>query len=311
MDELKETISKNLVQLRDKAHLTQRQLAEMLNYSDKAVSKWERGEAIPDVRVLIQICKIYGITLDELVTKKNVAESAQPEKHINVKRLLITCISAVFVWFIAAVIFLALVFTASTSDMAWMVFVVAPLPMSIVLLVFCVKWWNKVFQGITSSMVLWSCVLIALEFVHQFAPDFKAILWIYLGAGVFEVLLIMWFVLRWFMKSQLPKIKATRQARRKAAGKGTKSAPVKAARTPKASKAPKADLTPDSTDISGGKENAAAKGKDAGGSVKPAAVRKDTGGKDTYAALITKDPDGKDTDAAAWKDADGSEKAGT
>ncbi|MCD8307714.1 MAG: helix-turn-helix domain-containing protein [Clostridia bacterium] len=246
MDELKETISKNLVQLRDKAHLTQKQLAEMLNYSDKAVSKWERGEAIPDIRVLIQICKIYGITLDELVTKKNVAESAQPVKHINVKRLLITCISAVFVWFVATVLFLILHFVPSTSSYAWMVFIVAPLPMSIVLLVFCVKWWHKVFQAVSSSLVLWSCVLIAAEFVFQFALSwYEQVQWVYLGAAVFEVLIIMWFVLRWFMTSQLPKIKATRQAKRKTAGKNAaKAVPVKAARTPSAPKAPKASGTP-------------------------------------------------------------------
>lgn len=47
MEDLKEIIAKNLTQLRTHAQLTQIQLAEKLNYSDKAVSKWERGEAIP------------------------------------------------------------------------------------------------------------------------------------------------------------------------------------------------------------------------------------------------------------------------
>lgn len=143
------------------------------------------------------------------------------------------------------------------GDKAWMIFVVAPLPMSIVLLVFCVKWWNKVFQAITSSMVLWSAVLMALEFVHQFAPDFKAILWVYLGAAIFEVLIIMWFVLRWFMTSQLPRIKANRQAKRKAAAKKDTGAAVKAAKAPRA---PKTDAAADSgTDAgAGGKD----KGKD-------------------------------------------------
>ncbi len=255
MDELKETISKNLVQLRAKAHLTQVQLAEMLNYSDKAVSKWERGEAIPDIRVLIQICKIYGITLDELVTKKNLAEEAHPVKHINVKRLLITCISAVFVWFVATVIFLCLFFVPATSAYAWMVFVVAPLPMSIVLLVFCVLWWNKALQAVSSSLVLWSCVLLVQEFVIQFAPDFTQIMWLYLGAAVFEVLIILWFVFRWFMTKQLPKMKADRQAKNKASGKASvkdkdaKGNTVKTTRTPRPRKTAKVDLTEDSTEL--------------------------------------------------------------
>ena len=68
MDELKETIAKNLVQLRTEARLTQLQLAEMLNYSDKAVSKWERGDAIPDLRVLIKLANIYNITVDDIIS---------------------------------------------------------------------------------------------------------------------------------------------------------------------------------------------------------------------------------------------------
>ena len=61
MDELKETIAKNLVELRTASRMTQLQLAEKLNYSDKAVSKWERGEAIPDIRVLKKLSEIYNI----------------------------------------------------------------------------------------------------------------------------------------------------------------------------------------------------------------------------------------------------------
>ena len=71
MDELKETISKNLIELRTQARLTQAQLADMLNYSDKAVSKWERGEAIPDIRVLIKLAEIYNINVDDIIKSAN------------------------------------------------------------------------------------------------------------------------------------------------------------------------------------------------------------------------------------------------
>ena len=54
--------------------LTQLELAEKINYSDKAVSKWERGESIPDVTVLMTIASLFGVTLDFLVT-----EHAEPE----------------------------------------------------------------------------------------------------------------------------------------------------------------------------------------------------------------------------------------
>ena len=79
MEDLKDVIAKNLVELRTNAKLTQLQLAEMLNYSDKAVSKWERGEAIPDIRVLTKIAEIYGVTLDDIVSGENLSAPVPPK----------------------------------------------------------------------------------------------------------------------------------------------------------------------------------------------------------------------------------------
>ena len=58
MKDLKDIIAHNLVRLRQQAGLTQLKLAEKLNYSDKAVSKWEMGESIPDILVLIQLAEL-------------------------------------------------------------------------------------------------------------------------------------------------------------------------------------------------------------------------------------------------------------
>ena len=62
-------MARNLTACRKAAGLTQMQLAEKLNYSDKAVSKWERGESLPDVAVLCELAKLYGVTLDYLVVQ--------------------------------------------------------------------------------------------------------------------------------------------------------------------------------------------------------------------------------------------------
>ena len=77
MNDLKDVIAKNLTELRTHARLTQLQLAEMLNYSDKAVSKWERGDAIPDIRVLVRISEIYGVSLDDIVKDGSVLPQIQ------------------------------------------------------------------------------------------------------------------------------------------------------------------------------------------------------------------------------------------
>lgn len=198
MDDLKDIISKNLVNLRTQAHLTQLQLAEMLNYSDKAVSKWERGEAIPDLRVLIQLTDIYGITLDDLVKFNGVSPRIEPVRHINGKRVFITVLSALLVWFIATGLFVLFFFIPQTAAYAYLVFVVAPLPTAIVITVFSVKWGNRITNGFATSFILWSCVLVFHIFVITFAPQFTQIYYLYIVAAVFEILIVLWFVYRWY-----------------------------------------------------------------------------------------------------------------
>ena len=81
-DNVKNVIAKNIVELRKANNLKQSELAEMLNYSDKAVSKWESGNSMPDISVLIKIGDIFGITLDDLV-KENAAEKASTVNKAN------------------------------------------------------------------------------------------------------------------------------------------------------------------------------------------------------------------------------------
>lgn len=64
-DQLKGIIAKNLSRFRKAAGITQQQLAQQINYSDKAVSKWERGEGIPDVVVLKTLADMYGVTVND------------------------------------------------------------------------------------------------------------------------------------------------------------------------------------------------------------------------------------------------------
>ena len=68
MDELKLIFASNLIRLRTAAGMTQAELGEQLNYSDKSISKWERGEAIPDAAVLKRMSEIFGVTVDYLLT---------------------------------------------------------------------------------------------------------------------------------------------------------------------------------------------------------------------------------------------------
>lgn len=198
MDDLKETIAKNLVALRSKSKLTQLQLAEMLNYSDKAVSKWERGEAIPDLRVLIRLSEIYNITVDDIVRPSTV-EKIKPKMNIGKKRLLIILLSLGLVWFVATVTFMIFFFIPKTEDYAYLSFVFAPFVCAILLVVFSSKWGNWITNICACSLLIWTLAVIFHLFVIAFT-QFNKIYFIYIVGGVFEVLVILWFTLKKVMK---------------------------------------------------------------------------------------------------------------
>ncbi len=76
MTDIKSVIAKNISELRIKNGMTQLELAESLQYSDKAVSKWERGESVPEIATLKAIAELFEVTLDFLVSEHENCESA-------------------------------------------------------------------------------------------------------------------------------------------------------------------------------------------------------------------------------------------
>ncbi len=197
MEDLKEVIAKNLVRLRREAGITQMKLAEMLNYSDKAVSKWERGDAIPDLRVLIQLAEIYHIKVDDIITEQP-EKVVKPKLNLRKKRLLIVLLSVGLVWFIATGVFAIVYFYPQLERFAWLTYVVAPLVSSVVLTVFSGIWGSKLTNAVACTLILWSVVAIFHVFFAVFAPVIAAEKWwlFYLVAAPFQILIIFWFFLR-------------------------------------------------------------------------------------------------------------------
>ena len=83
MNDIKFIVAKNITQLRQEKKMTQLELAEQLNYSDKAVSKWEHADSMPDIATLVEIANIFGVTLDYLVEEEHkkpvVKEKKEPQ----------------------------------------------------------------------------------------------------------------------------------------------------------------------------------------------------------------------------------------
>jgi transcriptional regulator with XRE-family HTH domain len=106
MKDLTPIVSHNLTELRKARGLTQGQLAEKFSYSDKSISKWEHGGALPDLGTLQELADYYGVTLDYLTHEESDASLSDygthdPEKE-RVNRIVIVCLGVTFIWTIVA-----------------------------------------------------------------------------------------------------------------------------------------------------------------------------------------------------------------
>lgn len=168
-EKLRATLGTNIASYRKQQGMTQLILAEKLNYSDKAVSKWERGESIPDVLTLVQISELFGIGVNDLLADPNVLpETSSPviekmekavEKTLKRKadKLSILGLCSLLVWFVALLLFVVL----SSVDIArsWIAFFYAIPVNAIVMLSLLSAWrdfrWNKSLI----SVIVWGSLL--------------------------------------------------------------------------------------------------------------------------------------------------------
>lgn len=167
MQDLKPIIAKNITALRQEQKMTQIDLAEQLNYSDKAVSKWERGESVPDVMVLKAIADLFGVTLDYLLeeehrlpaeVKEEVKEEKKPVSAMR-SHTVVTLLSELIVWFVATVGFVVVDMIWPRHSAEWLPFVYAVPVSMIVWLVFNSIWFNTRRNYLIISLLVWSLLL--------------------------------------------------------------------------------------------------------------------------------------------------------
>ena len=165
MENLNFIIGKNLTELRKKNKLTQLELAEMLNYSDKAVSKWENGESVPSIEVLYRICKIYNVSLDYIVGETPQPVPIVTTAKIRKKRLIITMLSILAVWLAVVVFFTA--FDIFSHIKIWILFCWA-VPASLIISIVFDSVWNRhklLFWLV--SLLIWSLLIcLSLQFFN-------------------------------------------------------------------------------------------------------------------------------------------------
>ena len=202
-EKLKTRIGANIAMYRKNAGLTQAGLAAKLNYSDKAISKWERGESVPDVITLLQLAEQFEITVNELLSDPNaLPEDGDPgtlekamtqvsERALNRKanKNVIQALSSTLVWFVALLIFVVL----STFDIPYseLAFLYAIPINAIVLLSLRSAWHDFRWNRWLISAIVWG-FLLAIHVSLVVLLDFD--MWrMYLLGIPGEVATTLWF----------------------------------------------------------------------------------------------------------------------
>ncbi len=158
MENVKETIAKNLLELRKSRRMTQQELAEKINYSDKAISRWEHAETLPDIETLCKICEIYGVRFEYLLQKEQPAR-ANPYiiQRTSGNKIAISLIALVSVWMIAIVAYVYA--SLFMNDNSWQLFIWA-IPVSSIVCQFCNRLWGKkILSYVFISITAWSIIL--------------------------------------------------------------------------------------------------------------------------------------------------------
>ena len=157
--DLREITAKNITALRTAKKMTQLELGEALSYSDKAISKWERGEAVPDAYVLVELSRIFGVSVDWLLSPHTEDEPApRPNADRDRLRMAITLISFLGVFFAATVAFVTM---ALVWHFYWQIFIYALPAALIVLLVFNSLWGRRILTLPIVGLLVASAVLVA------------------------------------------------------------------------------------------------------------------------------------------------------
>lgn len=160
MENVKEIIAKNLLELRKQRRYTQQDLATKLNYSDKAISRWEHAETLPDIETLCKICDLYGVKFEYLLQKEQPAASKNPYviKHKSGNRIIMGLLAVTVVWLLACILF-SYSETFGGKNL-WTLFIWA-LPTSGIIVLVLNRMWRgpKLFAILSSSFVLWTLLL--------------------------------------------------------------------------------------------------------------------------------------------------------
>ena len=188
-----ELLAKNLAYYRKASGLTQLELAEKFNYSDKSVSKWERGEGFPDVFVLKSLADFYGITVDDFYVPEH--KKVATTNHSLSKQVYIKLLSLGIGWLVTITTFFFLnTLLGDVKFQTWLVFIYGIVLTGIILLVFNFIYHHRFLRVIDTSIIIWSTAM-TIFFTFYVVMDLP-LPFLFVVAVPLQILEIIWFLFR-------------------------------------------------------------------------------------------------------------------
>ncbi len=170
-EKLKAQIGSNIAAFRKRAGLTQSGLGERLNYSDKAVSKWERGESVPDVLTMIQLAEQFEVSVNELLEDPNqlpaepvglqkaMAQVSEKALKRKANKHIILGLSSTLVWFVAVLVFVVVSAFDFLEPYSYLAFVYAVPADAVVRLSLRSAWRDFRWNRALISVIMWGSLL--------------------------------------------------------------------------------------------------------------------------------------------------------
>lgn len=187
--ELHKRIAINIAYYRRLSGLTQSELAERINYSDKSVSKWEHAAGAPSIHVLAMLAELFGVSVNDLISEN--APLPSPDPKLREKRRVVTLMQLIAaVWLAATAVFSCLVIFAPSANHPWMAFVVAVPASCVAGVVVSARWWGHLAQLLSVSALTWTTA--ACAFILLLDNSFAFLIFTVCAAG--QVLVLLWYI---------------------------------------------------------------------------------------------------------------------
>ncbi len=168
---IEQIISKNLIELRKSKNLKQTELSEKIGYSDKTISRWEKGTSIPDITTLVALAEFYDVSLEDLIRENAVKKSSEEERRLAQEKAIndysMVLLSIMTVWLIATLVYVGLIWFQEMYY--WQAFVCA-IPASTFLVYRRskkknnIKWFNFLLVSMLIISFVSACYCVFIEY---------------------------------------------------------------------------------------------------------------------------------------------------